>query len=146
MNGAADNAGTGKASFRFPHQKRLLQHAAFEKVYGSGGRIFQPDITVFYRRRDGAESDAGARVGFTVSRAMGGAVARNRIRRRLREAVRLNLASLSGQVDVVINAKRTVLKADFPRLAGEVERAFVQISRGSGRNAEGAKDAKERKV
>ncbi len=142
MNGAADKPGRDRASFRFPRQKRLLQHAAFEKVYGDGGRIFLGNITVFYRRRDTAESIGGPRVGFTVSRAMGGAVTRNRIRRRLREAVRLNLAALSGEVDVVINPKRTAVKVEFPKLAGEVGRAFTQISRGAGRNAEGTKDAK----
>jgi ribonuclease P protein component len=116
-----DEAGGTK---RFPREARLLKHAAFEAVYRYGRRIFSGSLTVFFLRRD----DAGpSRVGFTVSRALGGAVERNRIKRRMREAVRHRRALLSGPVDVVINPKRTVLQLEFERLLNEVERAFAGI-------------------
>jgi ribonuclease P protein component len=74
----------------------------------------------------------GPRIGFTVGRVMGGSVVRNRIRRRLREAVRLNLGHLlvpSAQpVDVVINPKKSALAAEFIRLQGEVADAFRVIA------------------
>ena len=71
----------------------------------------------------------GARIGFTVSRALGGAVERNRIRRRTREAVRQHYSLLaSGIVDVVINPRKSVLKADFAVLSQEVARAFALIA------------------
>jgi ribonuclease P protein component len=96
-------------------------------VYKEGRRIFSGNLTVFFRPQKAAEGAAGPRVGFTVSRAMGGAVQRNRIKRRLREAVRLNLAKLHAPVDVVINPKRTTAEAEFSALTSEVERAFQQI-------------------
>ncbi len=145
MKGPEAKAGVDRTSLRFPHRAHLLKHAAFEKVYGAGKRIFSPNLTIFYRWRNAVEMNGGVRVGFTVSRALGAAVTRNRIRRRLRQAVRLQLAALTGPVDVVINPKRTVLKAGFTQLVGEVERAFAQIQRASGANAERAKDAKGRR-
>jgi ribonuclease P protein component len=56
-------------------------------------------------------------------------VQRNRIRRRTREAVRQHYSLLaSGIVDVVINPRKSVLKADFAGLSQEVARAFAVIA------------------
>jgi ribonuclease P protein component len=102
----------------------LLRHADFERVYKLGKRHFAACMTVFYLRR--AEGE-GPRVGFTVGRVLGGAVVRNRMKRRLREAVRLRRMAGSAPVDVVINPKKSLLTADFTDLLREVERAFVVI-------------------
>jgi ribonuclease P protein component len=123
-----------QASYRFPRNVRLLKHAAFDQVYSEGRRIFSGNLTVFFRGRGGAEPFGNVCVGFTVGRALGGAVERNRLRRRMREAVRQKLAVLSGPVDVVINPKKTALRASFPQLLAEVERAFAQVRNKSGVN------------
>ncbi|HVM93139.1 MAG TPA: ribonuclease P protein component, partial [Terriglobales bacterium] len=65
----------------------------------------------------------------TVGRVLGGAVQRNRIKRRLREAVRTRRPILTGAVDVVINPKKSVLKVEFSGLLQEVEKAFEVIAR-----------------
>jgi ribonuclease P protein component len=70
------------------------------------------------------KSPDGPRVGFTVPRSVGKAVQRNRIKRRMREAVRLQLWRLAPQFDVVFNARRAVLEAPFEELEREVERVF----------------------
>jgi ribonuclease P protein component len=113
---------------RFPKSHRLLRHSDFERVYKQGRRHFAAHMTVFYLRRPDEELK-GARVGFTVSKALGGAVQRNRIRRRLREAVRLSDFSAGTAVDVVINPKRSALTADFGDLQGEIVKAFQVIGR-----------------
>ena len=87
-------------------------------------------MTVFYLARSGDETAgrSGTRVGFTVSKALGGAVQRNRMKRRLREAVRLQ-STPGVDADVVINPKRSLLTADFFELRNEVSRAFVVIEK-----------------
>jgi ribonuclease P protein component len=110
---------------KFPRTARLLNHADFERVYEEGKRHFSANLTAFYLPRRGG--GGGLRVGFTVSRALGGAVQRNRIRRRMREAVRLRRPEQAPAVDVVINPKKSVLKADFADLLQEVGKALAVV-------------------
>jgi len=123
-NGSSDLSGSGSRA-RFSRSSRLLRHADFERVYKQGQRHFAAHMTVFYLRR--AQGDA-ARVGFTVGRVLGGAVDRNRMKRRLREAVRRHLPP-GVPVDVVINPKKSLLTANFADLQDEVSRAFAVIQK-----------------
>lgn len=68
--------------------------------------------------------DAGAaRVGFTVTKKVGNAVVRNRIRRRLREAVRLHAAAdMAAGNDYVIVGREELIAAPFGEIAGELSR------------------------
>ena len=130
---------------RFPRSARLLRHADFERVYKEGKRHFSATITVFYLARREGETDAksragvpaphGLRVGFTVGRVLGGAVLRNRMKRRLREAVRLTRPTPGPGADVVINPKKVVLTAGFDVLLNEVRQAFVVIQKKVGTGA-----------
>jgi len=105
---------------------RLLRHADFERVYKKGRRHFAAHMTVFYLRRAQGE---GLRVGFTVGKVLGGAVERNRMKRRLRESVRLRWPGVRVPVDVVINPKKSVLKLEFAELGNEVGQAFEVIQK-----------------
>jgi ribonuclease P protein component len=67
-------------------------------------------------------NDFGPRLGLTVPRALGGAVTRNRIKRRLRAAFRLHRAEF-GAWDIVLNPRRAALTAPF----AEIERAFQKV-------------------
>jgi len=123
---------TGKGTF--PRSARLLRHADFERVYKLGRRHFSASMTVFYwpRPKAGLSSAkspgvSGLRIGFTVGRALGGAVERNRMKRRLREAVRLTRPPAGASADVVINPKKSLLTVDFGEVLNEVGRAFVVI-------------------
>jgi len=96
-------------------------------------------MTVFYWQRQQAGSAgakpaavkspvaSGLRIGFTVGRALGGAVQRNRMKRRLREAVRLTRRLAGVNADVVINPKKSLLTVEFAEVVNEVNRAFVAI-------------------
>ncbi len=109
----------------FPRAARLLKHSDFERVYKQGRRHYCAHMTVFFL----PQAEGGARVGFTVGRVLGGAVERNRIKRRLREAVRLQRSTLKGAVDVVINPKKSVLTLESAVVLEEVSRAFAVIAK-----------------
>jgi ribonuclease P protein component len=130
VSAVAPNASSKPSDSRrrhsFPRRVRLLKHADFERVYKLGRRHFAAHITVFYLAR--VEGD-GFRVGFTVGRVLGGAVDRNRMKRRLREAVRLLLPERPAPVDVVINPKKSMLAIEFTELKKEVSRAFEVIQK-----------------
>ena len=112
------------ASNKFPKSKRLLKHSDFQRVYQSGRRQFTGNLTVFYLRRCDPEAGAGPRVGFTVGKVLGESVERNRIRRRMREAVRLSWGACEGPVDVVFNPRKSVLRLPFAELVEEVARGL----------------------
>ena len=74
-------------------------------------------------------ASGGPRVGFTVPRAFGKAVKRNRARRRIRELLRLRLPEIDGRWDIVINPRRPVLDASPEVLQVEVSRLVRQCAR-----------------
>ena len=94
-------------------------------MYQGGERHSSANMTVIFL----APAGRGPRVGFTAGKALGGAVERNRIRRRLREAVRRHLRELKVPADVVFHPRKSVLRAEFSQLEAEVTRAFAVISK-----------------
>ena len=97
----------------------------FRKVYDNGVRYTCPLFAAFCLRESEQE---GPRIGFTVPRAVGKAVDRNRIRRRVREAVRLELERLNPQWSIVINPRRRALEAPAAEVRQEVGRLFRRCS------------------
>ena len=112
----------------FPKSKRLLRHADFQRVYEAGRRQFTGNMTVFFLRRTKGEAQTALReslrVGFTVGRALGGAVQRNRLKRRMREAVRRSWPAVEAPVDVVFHPRKSVLDRGFEQVAAEVARGL----------------------
>jgi ribonuclease P protein component len=128
-DGSSSRSSTGRKT-KFPRSAHLLRHVDFERVYKQGRRHFAAHMTVFYLARAGENGTlAGLRVGLTVSRALGGAVDRNRMKRRLREAVRMKFPTASPAADVVINPKKSLRTANFAELLKEVGRAFEVIQK-----------------
>ena len=68
-----------------------------------------------------------------MGKVLGGAVVRNRMKRRLREAVRLH-GPITAAVDVVINPKKSMLTTRFADLQSEVGRAFEVIEKSGEKN------------
>ena len=111
---------------------RLRKHADYQRVYQESRRYSSPSMSYFFRARP-SEGPGGAqpRVGLTAGRVLGGAVERNRIRRRMKEAVRLHLSELPPRVDVVLHPRRMVLEMEFARLEREIARVFANVAQGA---------------
>jgi ribonuclease P protein component len=133
------------AGKKYPSAKRLLRHGDFQRVYEFGRRQFTGNMTVFFLRRSDAPEETGPsiRVGFTVGRVLGGAVERNRIRRRMREAVRLHWPSQAAPIDVIFHPRKAVLDLPFEDVAQEVARG-LQLALERARPAGDRKPVKRR--
>lgn len=110
---------------------RLRKHADYQRVYKAGRKQFGRQMAYFFALRDAQAAERsetpGPRIGLTVPKALGKAVARNRIKRRLREAVRGALPLLSAPVDVVLHPKRSVLETEFAAIEREVQTIFRSV-------------------
>jgi ribonuclease P protein component len=102
----------------FPREARLVRRGDFDAVYRAGKRRSSSHFTVFFRANELPQS----RFGFSIKKALGGAVVRNRIRRRLREMVRCHRLEIPSGWDIVIHPKSAVAKAPFPTLTADLLR------------------------
>jgi ribonuclease P protein component len=118
-----------------PEISRLKRRADFQRA-ARGRRSRMDAFALQANRRAAAPDEKGARIGFTVTKKLGGAVVRNRIRRRLKEAVRL-AARLETRPDhdYVVMAQREALLRPFALLRSDVMRAFSLIHSNASRPA-----------
>ncbi|MFG1778849.1 ribonuclease P protein component [Micromonospora sp. NPDC049051] len=87
-------------------------------------------------RSSGAEQpSAPARAGFVVSKAVGNAVVRNRVRRRLRHLVRERLADLPTGATLVVRALPAAADASYPRLGADLDAAIAAAKAPRGRRS-----------
>ena len=123
---------------------RLRKHAEYQRVYAASRKHFGKQMSYFFLRRPPLGPDGsplrnanaeGARIGLTVGKVLGKAVDRNRIKRRMRAAVRRHLPLLSAPVDVVLHPRRTVIDLDFAALEREVASVFKAIQKATGKQA-----------
>lgn len=103
------------ASQKFPKSDRILKREVFRRVYEQGRKIQFKYFTAFVLAKP---ADA-ARIGITTTRKMGNSVERNRARRLVREAFRRNKWLVPNGVDIVVNAKRSLVDAAYRDFEGE---------------------------
>ena len=125
---------------------RLRKHSDYQRVYHATRKQFSASMTWFLAARpllDPAlktrraltpgklkhyDIFAGPRVGLTVGKVIGKAHERNRIKRRMREAIRHHLHELPDRVDLILHPRRLVMTMDFVKLEAEILRIFRQAS------------------
>lgn len=109
----------------WPRAVRLRQRADFVAVQEGGARASTPLLLLRFRGSPSGE----ARVGLTVSRKVGNAVTRNRVKRWLREVLRHRREALPAG-DLVVIAKNTAAEAGLEALAAEVDAGLARLARG----------------
>ena len=112
------------ASAPFPRERRVRKKADFDRVYA--GDAFAADSVLVVR---GVLNERETtRLGLSVSRKVGNAVVRNRWKRRIREAFRLQFAELPGGLDLVVRPRKGAtpvfadIKTSLPKLARQIAR------------------------
>jgi ribonuclease P protein component len=102
----------------FPRICRLVRRAEYDAVYREGRRRSSREVMLFIRP-NGLDV---SRFGWSLKKALGSAVRRNRIRRRLREILRLHLQEITPGWDIVIHPRSSVATANFLELTSELLR------------------------
>lgn len=97
----------------------LKSNHDFRRLYQRGKSAVSPHLAMYFRQGRGS-----SRLGITVGTKVGNAVVRNRVRRRIREAYRLNEDKFISPVDIVIVARVRCAKASF----WQIEAALLQLS------------------
>ena len=96
----------------------LKKNSDFRRLYAKGKSAATSYLVVYCRKNRGDLN----RVGYTVSTRLGHAVVRNRVRRRLREIVRLNTPAMKQGYDLVIVARTRCVGGDYHKM----EHAFLK--------------------
>ena len=122
---------------------RLRKHADYQRAYAASRKRQSASMSWFLAPQQPAAADCsaeyraahppGPRVGLTVGKILGKAHERNRIKRRMREALRRHLELLPEGCDLIFHPRRSVLTLEFAKLEAEVLRILEQA------NAEAAK-------
>lgn len=102
-------------------EERLRKRREFDEVFQKGRSLANKVAVLYFLRQE-----SGCRVGFAAGRRLGGAVVRNRARRRLREAVRRLRGRMGSGWAVVLVARRGALEAEFGELLEAVESLFTR--------------------
>ena len=111
-----------------PAAHRLTEGAAFAEAVRRGRRSGSSTLVVHLWVPTTGDPAAPARVGLVVSRAVGDAVHRNRVKRRLRHLAREHVSSLPGSAVLVLRARPGAATATSAELAADLARCLQRVS------------------
>jgi ribonuclease P protein component len=109
---------------------RLRKHADFLRAYAVGRKRQSASMSWMLAPQPSAPGGAAGvpRVGLTVGKVLGKAHQRNRIKRRMREALRRHVGLLPAGFDLIFHPRRNVLTMEFAQLEAEVLRILQQAA------------------
>jgi ribonuclease P protein component len=113
------------ARLGLPRACRLVHRTEYDAVYSEGRRRTSREFTVFLRPNGLQVS----RFGWSIKKALGNAVRRNRIRRRLREILRLHRGEIAQGWDIVIHPRSSAATAEFLALSDELLKLLLRAER-----------------
>ena len=106
------------------HPQSLCENNRFRALYARGKSAAAPSLVVYARKN---RLKTISRMGITCSVKLGGAVQRNRMRRRLREAYRLQESQFAPGYDIVIVARSRCMKCSFAVLQRDMMELFSKL-------------------
>lgn len=106
---------------------RLRKHADYQIAYAASRKKQSPSMSWFLAPQTDTET-SGPRVGLTVGKVIGKAHERNRIKRRMREALRRHVDLFPAHCDLILHPRRTVLTIEFTKLEAEIVRILTQAN------------------
>ena len=109
----------------FPPEVRIRQRAEFDTTFRKGRRVSQKHLVMIGRPND----QGFARLGLSAGRRVGGAVVRNRVKRRLRELFRRNARLRHECVDLVVHVRPSAATASFVELTVEFNNSARKLAR-----------------
>ena len=98
-----------------PYEK-IRKRSEYLEVQSIGRRFGQPRLLIMYTPSNCGQGTGKNKFGITVSRRVGNAVVRNRVKRRIREVIRHHSASLCGSWKIVVIARTRASNASFHSL------------------------------
>jgi ribonuclease P protein component len=114
-----EQAGRIRGRERFGRAQRVRSPRDFQRVRRLGRSVSGRLLTLGFAPCE--QREAPTRAGFSASKRVGGAVVRNRLKRRLREALRRLLPALAPGWDLVLTARAAAAEASYEALASEVQ-------------------------
>jgi ribonuclease P protein component len=117
---------------------RLRKHADYQRAYAAGRKRQSSSMSWFLAQQSAEGLIAlppGPRVGLTAGKVLGRAHDRNRIKRRMREALRRHVDLLPQGCDLILHPRRIVLNLEFAKLEAEIVRILQQAKAEAARTA-----------
>jgi ribonuclease P protein component len=125
---------------------RLRKHADYQRAYAAGRKRQSNSMSWFLAPQAVLDGDnrpgngqQGPRVGLTAGKVLGKAHERNRIKRRMREALRRHVDMLPQGCDLILHPRRVVLTLEFTKLEAEIVRILKQAKAEQRAKAEAAR-------
>jgi ribonuclease P protein component len=126
----------------------MQKHADYQRAYAASRKRQSASMSWFLARQTapyaGAALPPGPRVGLTAGKVLGKSHERNRIKRRMREALRRHVELLPVGFDLILHPRRIVLELEFGKLEAEIVRILHQARAEAARMNQEAPDAMTR--
>lgn len=103
-------------------ENRLRKDIEFKRVYKYGKNYWNRYLTIYIFKNNLENS----RIGFTITKKIGNAVTRNKLRRRMKEICRLNLNNIEKGYDIIIIPKKRTIYLDYKELERQMLNLFTR--------------------
>jgi ribonuclease P protein component len=114
---------------------RLRKHSDYQRAYANSRKRQSTSMSWFLAVQDASDSSPSPRIGLTAGKVLGKSHDRNRIKRRMREALRRHTDLFPAGCDLILHPRRSVLTIDFGKLEAEIVRILEQAKTETERSA-----------